>query len=211
MKIATRVIFDIETLRLLDWEGFDYEGPVAMAGRGPSQQQKDAATSQSNMDKQLSDTFGRQEAFTEAQQNKANPFYTNLLNNGLPYMNMMTDAASGNTARAFQPAKAQLEQSLGQSANALPSGFATQARSDLASNQAQAYDQQLQQAQGANLQAKEQGAAGIIGQGQAANPTAYSGQAISGNQSVMNAPLASPGLGGLLGGIAGGLASKIPF
>jgi hypothetical protein len=180
-------------------------------GGGPSSEQKQAAQSQANLDNQLGAAYGRQEQFSEAQQNKANPFYTNLLNNGLPYMNNLTDAASGNTARAFQPAKAQLEQSLGQSANALPSGFATQARSDLASNQAQAYDQQLQQAQGANLQAKQQGAAGLIGQAQVANPTAYSGQAISGNQSVMNAPLASPGLGGLLGGLAGGLASAIPF
>lgn len=133
------------------------------------------------------------------------------MQNGLPYGAMMNDAASGNVANAFQPAKAQLEQQLGQQGNALPNGFATQARSDLAANQARAYDQQLQQAQGANLQAKQQGAAGLLGQAQIANPTAYSGQAVSANQSIMNAPLASPGLGGLLGGLAGGLASAIPF
>lgn len=180
-------------------------------GGGPSQQQQDAATSQTALNKQLGDAFGRQEQFSETQQNKVNPFYTRMMNEGLPYMANLTDAMSGNTAQAFAPAKAQLEKSLGQNANALPSGFATGARTDLASNQARAFDQQLQGAQGANLQAKQQGAAGLLGQAQIANPTAYSGQATQGNSSVMNAPLAKPGLGGLLGGIAGGLASAIPF
>lgn len=123
----------------------------------------------------------------------------------------LTDAMSGNTAQAFAPAKAQLERSLGQNANALPSGFATGARSDLAAQQGRAFDQSLQGAQGANLQAKQQGAAGLLGQAQIANPTAYSGQATAGNQAVMNAPLAKPGLSGLLGGLAGGMASAIPF
>jgi len=180
-------------------------------GGGPSQQQQDAATAQANLTNQLGQTYGKQEQFMEAQQNKANPFYTSLLQNGLPYMSNLTDAMSGNNAQAFQPAKAQLEQQIGQQANALPSGFAQQARTDLAAQQARSYDQGLNQAQGANLQAKQQGAAGLLGQAQIANPTAYSGQALSGNQSIMNAPLASPGLGGLLGGLAGGLASAIPF
>jgi hypothetical protein len=133
------------------------------------------------------------------------------MNNGLPYMANLTDAAGGDVAQAFAPQKAALQQQLNQGGNALPNGFAQQARTDLGAKQAQAYDQQLQSAQGANLQAKMQGASGLLGQAQIANPTAYSGQAISGNQSIMQAPLASPGLGGLLGGLAGGLASAIPF
>lgn len=139
------------------------------------------------------------------QQNKVNPFYTDTMNKGLPYMSNLTDAAGGNTARAFAPARAQLEQQLGHMQNNLPSGFATQARTDLASNQARAFDDQLQQAQGANFQAKQQGASGLLGQAQIANPTAYSGQATQGNYALMNAPLAKPGLGGLLGGIGGSL------
>jgi hypothetical protein len=34
--------------------------------------------------------------------------------------------------------------------------------------------------------------------------------AMQGNQSIMNVPLQTPGLGGLLGGLAGGLISKLP-
>jgi hypothetical protein len=180
-------------------------------GGGPSAAQNAAAQSQADMTKQLSQVFGKQEAFSEAQQNKVNPFYTSMMNNGLPYYNNLVDASSGSTAQAFQPAKAQLERTLGTSANALPSGFATGARTDLSADQARAFDSQLQNAQGANFMAKQQGASGLLGQAQIANPTAYSGQALQGNQSIMNAPLAKPGLGGLLGGIGGGLASAIPF
>lgn len=180
-------------------------------GGGPSPEQRRAQASQAALSDQLGQAFGRQQQFTEAQQNKVNPFFTDIMDRGLPYYSQLTDATSGNTAQAFAPARAQLERTLGQRANALPSGFADQARTDLASQQARAFDQQLQNAQGAQFQARQQGASGLLGQAQIANPTAYSGQALSGNQSVMQAPLARPGLAGLLGGAAGGLASAIQF
>jgi hypothetical protein len=180
-------------------------------GGGPSQQQQDAATAQANLSNQLGQSFSKNEAFKEQQQQAVNPFYRQTMNQGLPYMANLTDSMSGNTARAFAPARAQLEQQLNQNPNALPSGFAMGARSDLAANQGRAFDQQLQGAQGANFQARQQGASGLLGQAQIANPTGYSGQAVGANQSIMNAPLASPGLAGLLGGMAGGLASALPF
>lgn len=180
-------------------------------GGGPSQQQRDAATAQAQLSNQLSDVFGKQYAFQNAQQQAVNPFYRGLMDRGDPYFANQIDAASGQTASAFQPARAQLERALGQNANALPSGFATGARTDLASNQARAFDQNLLGAQQRNLATRQAGAAGMLGQAQIANPTAYSGQAQQGFGSIMNAPLASPGLGGLIGGLAGGLASAIPF
>jgi hypothetical protein len=180
-------------------------------GGGPTAQQNAAATSQTNLNNQLAQGYGQQQQFAQTQQNKVNPFYTQEMNQGNPYMANQIDANAGNNAAAFAPAKAQLEQQMGQSPNALPSGFATQARTDLASNQARSFDQGLMGAQQGNFQAKQQGAAGLMGQQQLANPTAYSGQATQGNQSVMNAPLAKPGLGGLLGGLGGGLLSAMPF
>src|SRR2546430_8097282 len=180
-------------------------------GGGPSKQQQQAADSQTALNNQLGQTFGKQEAFSEAQQNKVNPFYTQTLQNGLPYYSQLTDQASGDTARGFAPARAQLEQQLKQSPNALPSGFATGARSDLAAQQGRAFDESLQAAQGANFQAKQQGAAGLLGQAQISNPTAYSGQATAGKQAIMNAPLAKPGLSGLLGGLAGRFESAVTF
>jgi len=180
-------------------------------GGGPSTAQNNAAQSQADLTKQLAGDFGQQFQFQQAQQQKANPFYTQLMTQGSPYYNNQVDAAGGTVAQAFQPAKAQLERQLGQTPNALPSGYATQQRTDLAANQARAFDQNLQGAQQQNLATRQAGAAGLLGQAQIANPTAYSGQALQGNQSIMNAPLASPGLGGLLGGLAGGLASALPF
>ena len=181
-------------------------------GGGPSQQQKNAAQAQADLSNQLGTAFQNQQQFQQAQQNKVNPFYTGIMNKGLPYYNNMVDAAGGNTAQAFAPARAQLGRQLASQGGAgLPNGFATQAQTDLNSQQARAFDQQLQSAQAGNFQAQGQGAAGLLGQAQLANPTAYSGQALGANQSIMNAPLASPGLGGLFGGLAGGLASALPF
>lgn len=178
-------------------------------GGGPSSQQKNAAQAQANLSNQLGSAFGKQQQFQQAQQEKVNPFYTSLMQKGLPYYNTLTDAAAGTNAQAFAPAKASLERQL--NAGPLPSGYATQARSDLGAQQARAFDQTLQGNMAGNLQARQSGAAGLLGQAQIANPTAYSGQAVQGNASIMGAPLASPGLGGLLGGIAGGMMSAIPF
>ena len=179
-------------------------------GGGPSSEQKNAAQSQANLTNQLAGIGGRQEQFLEAQQNKVNPFYTSRMQNGLPYFNQMTDASSGLNARAFAPARQALMQRLG-TQQGLPSGFANQAMTDLDSQQAQGFDQQLLQGMQMQEQAKQGGAAGLMGQAQIANPTGYFGGAMQGNQSIMQAPLQRPGLGGLLGGVAGGLASAIPF
>lgn len=179
-------------------------------GGGPSSEQKAAAASQTNLTNQLAGVANRSQNFLEAQQNKVNPFYTSRMQNGLPYFNALTDAAGGTTAQAFQPARAQLMRSLG-SQQGLPSGFREGAMNDFNENQAQAFDQNLIGALGANEQAKQAGASGLLGQAQLANPQGYFGAALGGNQSIMNAPLQRPGMAGVLGGLAGGLASAIPF
>ena len=179
-------------------------------GGGPSSEQKNAAQAQANLTNQEGAAAGRQEQFFEGQQNKVNPFYTSRMQNGLPYFNQLTDAASGLNARAFAPARQQLLAQLG-TQQGLPSGFKTQAMTDLNSQQAQGFDQQLLQGLQMQEQAKQGGAAGLMGQAQIANPTGYFGGAMQGNQSIMQAPLQRPGLGGLLGGVAGGLASSVAF
>jgi hypothetical protein len=57
----------------------------------------------------------------------------------------------------------------------------------------------------ANEQEKQSAAGLLTGQQQIMNPATYYSLASSSNQSIMQAPLQSPGLGGLLGGIAGGV------
>src|SRR5215469_7299333 len=179
-------------------------------GGGPSSEQKAAAASQANLSNQEANAAQQQLQFFQNQQNAVNPFYTSRMNGGLPYMNNLTDAASGNVARSFAPVRAQALRQLG-SQQGLPSGFKEQTLNDINEQQAQAFDQQLLSAQQMNEQAKQGGAAGLMGQAQIANPTGYFGGAAQANQSILQAPLQRPGLGGLLGGVAGGLASAIPF
>lgn len=183
-------------------------------GGGPSQSQQNAANAQANLANQEGAAAQQALQFQQAQQNKVNPFYTQMMNKGLPYMNQLTDASSGITARAFAPARAQLYQQLG-SQQGLPSGYRDQALTDLNTQQAQAFDQQLQGALGANFGAQQAGASGLLGQAQIANPQSFFQGAAGANSSIMNAPLQSPGFGGALGGALGGvasvLASKIPF
>lgn len=175
-------------------------------GGGPSAQQNAAATSQANLTKQLGDTAAKQEQFSEAQQNKANPFYTSLMENGDPNYNAQTDQAGGVLSRSYAPARAQLERQLS-SYGSLPSGYADAARRDLSTSQARDYDSQLTGIMANNLAQKQAGASGILGQAQIANPQSYYQGALQGNSSIMNANLRKPGLAGILGGAAGGATS----
>ena len=179
-------------------------------GGGPSGAQNRAADSQALLTQKLGDTADRQEKFMEKQQAYVNPFFIQRMTNGLPYFNNLTDSAGGTTAQAFAPARAQLLRNIG-SQMGLPSGFKQQMMSDFNENQGQAFDQNLMSALGANEQAKQAGASGLMGQAQIANPMGYYSGALQGNQSIMGAPLQKPGLGGLIGGAVGGLASAIPF
>jgi hypothetical protein len=179
-------------------------------GGGPTQQQKDAATAQTNLANTEAQAANRALDFQEAQQNKVNPFYTSRMQNGLPYMAALTDSAGGTTAQAFQPGRAALMRSIG-SQQGLPDGFKEQAISDFNEGQGQAFDQNIMGALAANEQAKQAGAAGLLGQAQIANPQGFFQGAAGANQSIMQAPLQRPGLQGLIGGVAGGLASAIPF
>lgn len=179
-------------------------------GGGPSAEQKQAASAQANLANTQANAGNQALQFVQQQQAKVNPFYTSRMEGGLPYMNQLTDASYGLTARAFAPARQQLLQRLG-TQQGLPSGFRNQALTDFDTTQARSFDDQLLQALGANEQAKQAGASGLLGQAQLANPQSFFAGAGGANQSIMQAPLQRPGLGGLLGGVAGGLASAIPF
>jgi hypothetical protein len=179
-------------------------------GGGPSSEQKAAAAAQANLANTETQAGTQALQFVQNQQNAVNPFYTSRMQNGLPYMNQLTDASSGLTAQAFAPARQQLLQRLG-TQQGLPSGFREQALTDLDTQQARAFDQQLLGGLQANEQAKQAGASGLLGQAQIANPQGYFSGAGQANASIMNAPLQSPSFAGILGGVAGGLASRIPF
>lgn len=179
-------------------------------GGGPSAAQNAAAASQAKLTDQSAQTSREMLDFYKQQQGKIDPFATSRLNNGLPFANAMSDASNGTIARSFAPLYAQQNRRFS-GFGALPSGFREQARTDLDAQRARAFDQGQIQNLLTNEQAKTQGAQMLTGQQQLANPLGWNQSAMGGNSSIMNAPLQSPGLGGLIGGIAGGAMSAIPF
>lgn len=179
-------------------------------GGGPSDSQKRAADAQAAATQQATKTSQDMLNVYKRQLGLIEPFATSRLNNGLPFFPALTDYSKGTTAQAFQPAYAALNRRFA-SMGALPSGFKTQAVSDLDAQRARAFDSQLVNNLMLNETAKNNAAAMLTGQQQLANPLGWTGAAMQGNQSIMNAPLASPGIGGVLGGLVGGAASGIPF
>ena len=140
-----------------------------------------------------------------------NPFYTNEMNNGLPFFNQLTDYNTGTISRAYAPQEGALNRSLTRFGS-LPSGFATAARSDLAARKAATFDDALKQALYANFQAKQQGAQGLTGLAQIYNPLqAYSGSSASATPVMQPLQAAPNPWMGVLGGAVQGAASAIPW
>lgn len=178
---------------------------------GPSQTQKDAQAQTLSNAKNEGKLANQSAEKFNAIYGDVNPFYTNEMNNGLPFYGNTTDYASGDTSRAFAPAYGDLARRLSTSGYA-PSGFATGATSDLTARRAQAFDSQLQQNQLLNYQAKQAGAAGKTGLMQIVNPAAFYGGSTSAGNAAMQ-PLQvqqNPWLG-VAGGAASSAITKIPW
>lgn len=137
------------------------------------------------------------------------PFATSRMKSGLPFFNSMMDYSSGTNAQAFQPAYGALNRRLA-SMGPMPSGFRTQAFTDLDAQKARSYDEQLRNNLLMNEAAKTQGAGMLMSEQDRMNPLGWTNAATQGNQVVMGTP-ASPGVGGMLGGAFMGGLSRMPF
>lgn len=211
MKITTKAVFDIASGDLLDWEGFDYEGPLEHCGGGPSSTQQAAqqqtlqnATNEGNLANQSAQTFNKLGS-------SVSPFYANEMTNGLPFYNNLTDFSSGTTAQAFNPAKASFLRSEA-TQGALPSGSKAAGMNDINEAEGKTFDSNLVGNMFAQQQAKQQGAAGTAGLMQAYNPAAFYGGSTSAGSSASQPlqPQYNPWMG-VLGGAVQGAASAIPF
>lgn len=180
-------------------------------GGGPSWEQKQAAAKQA----QASDfamAEARDKSARESEQyGLIKPYATQRLENGLPFASALSDYNSVENAKGYAPARAQILRSTERFGSSLPSGFRERLLANLEAQRARSFDSGQVNNLLMNEQAKSEAARLLTGQQQIANPIGWTGAAMQGNQSVMQAPLQSPGLGGLLGGIAGGVMSKIPF
>jgi hypothetical protein len=197
LKIHPKTVIDIETGAILEDHWIEYDGPVELACGGDAlASQKQTAANQQ---------IANQTALTKiATSNNAavQPFETNLLDNGLPYMSQLTNYNNGILSQQYAPQKAALNRQLAGEGSTLPSGFATQARSDLDSTEANAFDANVVSALQQN-EAARQGAAAQL------NPLGYYTGATGAGQSVTSAPpVQSSGIGNILGGGLAGLLAN---
>ena len=184
-------------------------------GGGPSSEQKQAAASQRALTDQEAALGRERNAREQEQYNQIKPFAFDRLKNGNPYTPLFLDYNGGTIARAYQPAYADAARRF--AGSDAPSGSQEAAFRAIDLDKARAYDDSLMGILNANENTKSEAARLITGQQQIANPAQFYGLANSGNNSIMQAPLQSPGIGGIIGGIAGaglqGLMSnpKMPF
>jgi hypothetical protein len=142
---------------------------------------------------------------------KASPFYASEATNGLPFYNNLTDFSSGTAAQAYAPAKAAfLRQS--STMGALPSGSKAAGMADINEAQGKTFDNSLVSNMFANQQAKQQGAAGLMGVAQTTNPAAFYGGSTGAGAAGMNPLQPQPNpWAGIAGGAVQGAASALPI
>lgn len=182
-------------------------------GGGPSIEQKQAASTDAALAQQeakIADERNQREADQYA---AVKPYAMSRIQNGLPFFNNLTDSVSGESARAWAPAYAAANTRF--AGSDLPSGSKDAALAGVDAERARTFDSGLTNALFANEQAKSEAARLLTNQQQIANPLGFYTAAGQTNNSVLQAPLQSAGLGGVLGGVAGQLGSaainKIPF
>ena len=93
MRITTYVVYDIETWQLIDWDGYEYVGPVALACSSGDSTAEGLEKSQAVMANQLNQDYST--AFGEQQQ---------VLNNQVARMNYIANNPMGYTPQQLATA-----------------------------------------------------------------------------------------------------------
>ena len=199
MRIHTKIVFDIETMRVIEDEYYEYDGPVALC-KGASAGETSIANSQQNMYNTLSSDFG---STFKDQQNILSSLTKSLQTNlaGGPSqmgysageMNALNAAAVNNGATATRNA----QQAAGEAAAAsgggnsvLPSGAAAANSAAIAQAGAQNTANALTQntiagyQQGTNNY--NNAVTGLLNTSSQYNPNAYANSAISAGNSAMS-------------------------
>jgi hypothetical protein len=179
-------------------------------GGGPSKEQKRQHRHRRNSVRKSRQSQRRTVLARSTSMKAIKPYAMSRLNNGLPFYNNLTDYTSGVASKAYAPVRAATLRRL-TSMGDLPSGFREASLRDIDLAKAGNYDSGLVNNMLMNEQAKSEAARLLTNQQQIANPLGYYQAAGNANQSIMQAPLQSPGLSGLLGGVAGAAINKIPF
>jgi hypothetical protein len=194
VRVTTKIVWDIETGTVLHHDFFEYEGPVIRGCGGPSSQQSAAATSQANLSNAELAEFQKNSAQTD-------PFYANVLANGIPGMAQQQQYSTSDLAGQINQAKANEKTKLAGFGSALPSGFAEQESADIGAKGAQAFDQNQLSLLSQQFAAKMAAAQGL-------NPQASASGASGANQSILQAPLQNSFWSNLISGLIQG-GSKV--
>jgi hypothetical protein len=181
-------------------------------GGGPSSEQKQAAAAQAQLSAEELQ-IGRERNAREAEQYAAiKPFAMQRINNGLPYAGDLLDYEGGTNAQAYMPARARLLRVLSESGD-MPSGSRISALSNFENDRAHSFDNGIIDVLNANENSKAEAARLLTQQQQIANPYQWYGGSSGANNSIMQAPLQSQGIGsallGAVGTIGGAAASKM--
>ena len=221
--IYTKIVIDMETLDVLEREGFEYYGPIA-ACKGDSTAQS-AESSQSNFSNQLQQAFQTNNAAQQNQLNFLNGKLQSAINNPQGYspatLAAMRAQATDQTAGAVQNAERSVNTFADKGGSGLPSGVAAQLNAQVASQAGQAENNAQQQIteQNANLQNQnlwkatqaEEGVAGLENpDAMASAENGSAGQVANLSNAVTSS--AGPTFGSILGGVVGaglGVAGKM--
>jgi hypothetical protein len=216
MRIFTRIVIDMETLEVLESDGFEYTGPIALckgdnAASGEEQ-------SQADFSKQLQSSFATNNAAQQNQLNFLNNKMQSAIDNPQGYdastLASMRAQANDSVAAQNQNVQRSVNNSMATKggAAALPSGVSAQIDAAIGSQAAQAGSRAQQDItiQNANLENQNMWKA-VQGEGQIAsleNPEGMAGantgtaDSISGlSDAVTKAN--GPGIGSILGGVVG--------
>jgi len=156
---------------------------------GPTQQQKQAAATTTDLAKEQAAQYKKYSALTD-------PFYASVLSGGLPYFGQEAQYGTSDIAKQINQARANYLGRMAGYGDALPSGFAEAGERDISESGAQAFDQNMMNLMQQNFLAK-------MGAAQALNPFQAAGGATSAGQAVMQAPLQNNFWSNVVGGALG--------
>jgi hypothetical protein len=177
-------------------------------GSGPSIEQKQAAASQAEANRQNSATQQAMLQIWRSTHDEVQPYGESLMTKGLPFLPALLDMKRGITARTNASARAGLLRSIGGFDSAMPNGFKAQLLSDQANSAARNQSGDIINALLMNEQAKQRGTDILTGQQTSANPLGWAGAVTQGNNAIMQAPLQSTSPWATVAGMATGLGSS---
>jgi hypothetical protein len=221
MRISSKIVFDIETLEVVERESYEYSGPIALCKGDQTAQNEEQ--SQATFSNTLQNAFQTNNAAQQNQLNFLNQKMQNMINNPTGYspQTLASLRASANDQIAAQDQNVTRavnnQQQTEGGAEGLPSGVNSQINASIASQAAQAGSAAQQNITEQNAQLQNQNMWNAVqGEGTVAgmeNPEGMAGEEEGAASNVSNLSQAvtqssGPTWGSILGGVAASTLSS---